>query len=78
MDAKLYGRTDSWTNVQMDRRTDLSKSGTHRNSTFSGSEKPRMLFFLLINVKMPTIVGIFTFMSRENFSSAELSMKLFL
>ena len=25
------------------------------NSTFSGSEKSRMLFFLLINVKMPTI-----------------------
>ena len=25
---------------------------------FSGSDKPRMLFFLLINVKMPTIVGI--------------------
>ena len=26
-----------------------------------------MLFFLFINVKMPTIVGILTFMSRENF-----------
>ena len=26
-----------------------------------------MLFFLLINVKMPTIVGILTFMSRKNF-----------
>ena len=24
---------------------------------FSHSDKPRMLFFLLINVKMPTIVG---------------------
>ena len=24
-------------------------------------------FFLLINVKMPTIVGILTFMSKENF-----------
>ena len=30
-----------------------------RNSAFfSGSDKPRMLFFLLINVKMPTIVII--------------------
>ena len=28
MDVKLYGRTDSWTNVQMDRRADLSKSDT--------------------------------------------------
>ena len=36
---------------------------------FSGSDKPRMLFFLLINVEMPTIVivGILTFMSRKNF-----------
>ena len=39
-----------------------------RNSAFfSDSDKPRMLFFLLINVKMPTIVGILTFMSRKNF-----------
>ena len=34
---------------------------------FSGADKLRMLFFLLINVKMPTIVGILTFMSRNNF-----------
>ena len=27
-----------------------------RNSAVSGSDKPRMLFFLLINFKMPTIV----------------------
>ena len=27
---------------------------------------PRILFFLLINVKMPTIVGILTFMRRKN------------
>ena len=32
---------------------------------FSGSHKPRMLFFLFINVKMPTTVGILTFMSRK-------------
>ena len=39
-----------------------------RNSAFfSGSDKPRMLFFLLINVKMPTIVGILTFMSGKIF-----------
>ena len=35
-----------------------------RNSFFLGSDKPRMLFFPLINVKMPTIVGILTNMSR--------------
>ena len=34
---------------------------------FLGSDKPRMLFFPLINVKMPTIVGILTLMSKKNF-----------
>ena len=38
-----------------------------RNSAFLGSDKPRILFFPLINVKMPTTVGILTFMSRKNF-----------
>ena len=36
-------------------------------SFFSDSDKPRMLFFLLTKVKMPTIVGILTFMSRKKF-----------
>ena len=36
-----------------------------------------MLFFLLINVKMPTVVGILTFMSRKTFTQAELSMNIF-
>ena len=40
---------------------------TSRNSAFIGSDKPRMLFLLLIDVKMQTIVGISTFMSRKNF-----------
>ena len=44
-------------------------------SSILGSDKPRILFFLLINVKMPTFVGILTFMSRENLCSVELSMK---
>ena len=34
---------------------------------FLGSDMPKMLFFLLINVKMLTFVGILTFMSRKNF-----------
>ena len=34
---------------------------------FSGSDKPRMLFLQLINVKMPTTVGILTVMNRKNF-----------
>ena len=41
---------------------------TSRNSAFFlDADKPRMLFFPLINVKMPTIVGILTFMNRKNF-----------
>ena len=32
---------------------------------FLDSDKPRMLFFLLINVKMPTVVGILTFYEQE-------------
>ena len=38
-----------------------------RNSAFLDSDKPRMLFFLLINVKMPTTVDFSTFMGRINF-----------
>ena len=38
-----------------------------RNSVFLGSDKPRMLFCLLMNVKMPTIVGSLTFISRKHF-----------
>ena len=43
--------------------------------SFLGSDKLRLLFFLHINVKMPTIVGILIFMSRKISCSAELSMK---
>ena len=46
--------------------TQLSGSGP-LGPLVSDSDKPRMLFFLLINVKMPTIVGILKFMSRKNF-----------
>ena len=37
------------------------------NSVFLGSDKPRMQRFLLIEVEMPTVVGISAFMSRKNF-----------
>ena len=40
-------------------------------SFFSDSEKPGVLFFLLINVKMPTFVGILTFISRNNIYEQE-------
>ena len=46
-----------------------------RNSDFSGSDKPRLLFFLLINVKMPTTVCILTFMSIKNFMLSSVEHK---
>ena len=46
---------------------DLNVQMYKKKYGFLGSDKHRMLFFPLINVKMPTIVGILTFMSRNNF-----------
>ena len=34
-------------------------------TSFSGADKPRMLYFRLTNVKMPAIAGILTFMSKK-------------
>ena len=48
-----------------------------RNGVFLGSDKHRMLFFLLVYVKMPTIVGTLTFMKSKISCSAELSMIMF-
>ena len=44
----------------------LNSSGSEVIKLFSCSTQLSMKFFLLINVKMPTIVGILTFMSRKN------------
>ena len=41
-------------------------SGLEGIKLFSCSPQLSMKFLLLINVKMPTIVGILTFMSRKN------------
>ena len=41
-------------------------SGPEVIKLFSCSTQLSMTFFLLINVKIPTIVGILTFMSRKN------------
>ena len=46
-----------------------------KSNVFLGSGKTRMLFFLLVNVKMPTTVGILTLMSRKISCSVELKMK---
>ena len=44
----------------------------------TGSDKPRMLFFLLINVKMSTIVDILIFRVGKFSCSVQLSMNIFL
>ena len=36
-------------------------------SFYSDSDRHTMLFFLLINVEMPTTVGILTLMSRKHY-----------
>ena len=41
-------------------------------SIYQVSDKPRIMFFLLVNVKMPTTVGILTFMSRKKFMQISL------
>ena len=46
---------------------DKLKKNIKKFGCFSGLGRPRNLFFLLINVKMPTVVGISTFMSWKNF-----------
>ena len=43
------------------------KSGPEAIKLFSCSFQPRLKFILLINVKMPTIVVILTFISRINY-----------
>ena len=46
--------------------TGRAKSGPEVIKLFSCSTQLSMKFFQLINVKMPTIVGILSFMSGEN------------
>ena len=45
----------------------VSNPGPEVIKLFSCSAQLRLKFILLINVKMPTIVGILTFISRINF-----------
>ena len=45
-----------------------------KNQHFSGSDNPRMLFFLLINIQTPT-TGILTFLSGKSSCSAEMNYR---
>ena len=53
----------------------VPRSGPEVIKLFSCSTQLSRKFFLLINVKMPTIVAILTFMSRKIAFSAYLSLK---
>ena len=44
----------------------MVKTGPEVVNLFSCSTQLSMKIFLLINVKMPTIIGILTFISRKN------------
>ena len=59
----------------MPRRSHVLNPGPEVIKHFSCSTQLSMKFFLHINVKMPTIVGILTFMSRKIVFSAYLSLK---
>ena len=45
----------------------LIKTKVLKKNTFLSSKLSKSIFIMLINVKMPTIVGILTFMSMINF-----------
>ena len=45
---------------------------------FSGSDKPRMLIFLPLNIEMPTIFGILTFMRRKKFMLSRVKHENFI
>ena len=47
-------------------------------SSFGGSDKLQMLFFVLIDVKMPKTVGILTFMSMKNFMLSFVKHEFFM
>ena len=53
----------------------VKKPGPEVIKLFSCSTQLSMNFFLLINVKMPTIVGILTFMSGKIAIYANLGLK---
>ena len=68
-----YNQGPSYKTFSMPNTAEHEILSAHKNKKyqdiqrFSGVDKPTMLFFLHINVKMPTTVGIFTFMCRKNF-----------
>ena len=55
----------------------MAHTGPEVIKLFSCSAQLRLKFILLINVKMPTIVGILTFMSRINYKFLSFEPEFF-
>ena len=55
------------TSCALEQETSPQSTGPEVIKLFSCSAQLRLKFILLINVKMPTIVGILTFMRRMNY-----------
>ena len=53
--VRLTDRPDMTLDVYRGRKTTIQQYNNQEILPFLGSDKPRMLFFPLINVKMPTI-----------------------
>ena len=53
-------------NININSSNSVPRTGPEVIKLFSCSTQLNMKFFLLINVKMPTIVGILTFLSEKN------------
>ena len=60
-------KEEHFTFVRLESKTRSVGPGHELIKLFSSSAQLSMKFSLLINMKMPTIVGIFIFISRENF-----------
>ena len=64
--CKIHKKNECRIQLLWMNKPDLTRPGPEVIKLFSCSTQLSMKFFLLINVKMPTIVGILTFMSRKN------------
>ena len=64
---KGYKTFSMFNSVQHENLNAQKCKNIEKSVFFLGSEKPKMLFFPAHNVKMSTIVGILTLMSRKSF-----------
>ena len=70
---KLFEQKAAWLSID----TSSERPGPEVIKLFSCSTQQSTKFILLINVKMPTIVGILTFVSMTNTTSERLKARNF-